>query len=175
MTQSLNNNPKKILSNLAGDPVNEDDSRSDKNTFKLAKLIIIGYFVTLLVMIILAFANNVSNYEGVQLITATVGTIASAVVGYYFGNKPVAQAMEASDKNKNFAIRTIMQSIEESEKTEKILEEIESKMKALKENLLKNPNDNTVNLMKLDDIIDVTNNIKKEASATLKTKKYFDF
>jgi hypothetical protein len=90
----------------------------DKYTFVIA-LTVISVF--LLYFGIMIFIDGAPDYNGLKTVSATLGNIVAAIIGYYFGQRPVARLakeaeMAASDRDKfkrdsvenleNFEIKT---------------------------------------------------------------------
>ena len=66
-------------------------------TFILALLIISAYLIFFGSIV---FLHPENKFEGLQPLTATLGTIVAAVVGYYFGQRPGEQAIQSAKENK---------------------------------------------------------------------------
>lgn len=70
--------------------------QKEGRSFILALIIIAGY----LTFFGTVMYQNPTNYEGWQTLNATYGVIVATVVGYYFGQKPVQQAIQSARENK---------------------------------------------------------------------------
>jgi hypothetical protein len=65
----------------------------DAQTFVLAIIIVVAYVIYFGYIVF----KDTQDYEGLKNVAATFGTIVAGVVGYYFGNKPVQNAINARE------------------------------------------------------------------------------
>ena len=120
-----------IQNNINQSRNQSNSSLSESNTYNLARILIVGYFVLIFYAVI---ADN-QNYDLFKLVTSSVGTIAAAVVGYYFGNKPVSKAIDDAENNKKIAVTTNLDRINELEQGKQVYDQINSELQSIKHDL----------------------------------------
>ena len=96
---------------LSGDPKNiEKFHEFPYQAFILALLIISAY---LLFFGIIIFLDKDKDYEGLKILSSTLGILAAGVVGYYFGNKPLQEATQDAKTSRSLLKRENVQEISE--------------------------------------------------------------
>lgn len=78
--------------------------------FVLALIIICAY---LLFFGIIIYLDKDKEYEGLKILSSTLGILAAGVVGYYFGNKPVQEATQDAKTSRNLLKRENVDEISE--------------------------------------------------------------
>ncbi len=81
--------------------------------FVLALIIISAYLIFFGIII---FFDKDKEYEGLKVLSSTLGILAAGVVGYYFGNKPVQEATQDAKTSRNLLKRENLQEISEIDK-----------------------------------------------------------
>ena len=67
----------------------------DRYTFTIALVVIVGF---LLYYGIVLFFDRGTGYDGLKTVSATLGNIVAAIIGYYFGQRPVRRlALDAEN------------------------------------------------------------------------------
>lgn len=77
-------------------------------TFVLSLIIISAYLIFFGIII---FFDKDKGYEGLKVLSSTLGILAAGVVGYYFGNKPVQEATQNAKSSRNLLKRENLQEI----------------------------------------------------------------
>ncbi|GEM_PF-3449695 len=66
----------------------------DKWTYRLAVMVMLAFFVFFGIALIAGVLSDPKDYDGVEKVASTLGAIAAAVIGYYFGQRPVQNLAE---------------------------------------------------------------------------------
>jgi hypothetical protein len=114
------------------------DNFRNFQTFVLAIVVIgaflIFYGITLVYSLIMPhICQNCNSYEGLEKVTSTLGPIVAAIIGYYFGQRPIQrlardaqQAASERDKYRRDYAETLDTDITKTEKIQRYEEQINS-------------------------------------------------
>jgi hypothetical protein len=68
---------------------NADDKNMGRWTLWLTIIILAAFFAFYCLALLSGIFSSPDDYSGVEKVTSTLGPIAAAVIGYYFGQRPV--------------------------------------------------------------------------------------
>lgn len=104
----------------------------DSYAFVLA-LILIGAFV--LFYGIILWIDKTPGFEGLKTVSSTLGNIVAAIVGYYFGQRPVQSANERVQETRDLLRRDVTNTLSETDADQKTYEQMKRELESIKTQL----------------------------------------
>ena len=107
----------------------------DKYAFVIALIVITAFLLYFGLMI---FVDGAPDYNGLKTVSATLGNIVAAIIGYYFGQRPIrklAMDAEAAASERDLFRQDSAENLDSAEKKAQEIEEYKTQLKDMTQQL----------------------------------------